>query len=98
MSNASNQLADGGHLFALQKLLLRSAEIIVRLAGFLIEPDLFNRGRKLAADCDQQTFVVAGIVTRFAAPDTHQSNRIVFSPKYDPDRGASTSGRLTQEF
>ena len=59
--DAGNQLADGRHLFALQQLFLRLAQIFVSAAGFFVEADLFDGGGQLPADGDQQVLVVAGI-------------------------------------
>ena len=79
---------DGRHLFALQKLFLRFAEIFVGAAGFFVEPDFFDGGGELAADGDQQVFVVAGIFVAQLVAQAHDADWIVFAPEKDPDPGA----------
>ena len=51
---AGNQLPDGGHLFAMKQLLLRSAQIVVCLPSLFVQDTAIDGVRNLAADCDQQ--------------------------------------------
>ena len=82
--NSGNQLADGGHLFALQQLLLSASQVVIGAAGLLVQPDLLNGGGQLPADCNQQVFVICAVFAVFAAADSHDAHRLVFTPKEYP--------------
>ena len=85
MRDAGDQLPHGRHLLALQELFLCAAQVFISAAGFLVELHLFDCGGQLAADGDQQIFVVAGVVPVFPAGDAHDAYRLVLAPQDDPD-------------
>ena len=92
MGYASDELAHGRHLLALQQLFLRAAEIFVSFAGLFVQADLFDRGGQLAADCDQQIFFAGGVGLFHMAAKSHHSDRTVLAPEKHPIPGAVTVG------
>ena len=61
MRDPGDQLPDRRHLFTLQQLLLRVPQVFIGAAGFFVKADFLDGGGQLAADGDQQVFVVAGV-------------------------------------
>src|SRR6185503_2392990 len=72
VSDARNQLADGGHFFAVQQLFLSPAEIVVGRSRFFVEQSAIDRVRDLAPDGDEQVDVGRRELTR--GPSTNRKN------------------------
>ena len=87
VSDAGNQLADGRHFFALQKLFLSLAQIFVSAASLFVEPNFFDGGSQLAADGYEQIFVVARIFISQLIAQAHDSHGTVLAPEQNPDPG-----------
>src|SRR3989454_2186460 len=60
MRYARNQLADGGHLLALNQLFLRPAEIFIGLPRLLVQERFLDGGGKLRAGRGQQVQIGGG--------------------------------------
>src|ERR1700722_6432110 len=61
MGNTGNQLAYGRHFFTLQELFLGLPQVFVRAAGLFVQTNLFDGGGELAADGNEEIFVVVGV-------------------------------------
>jgi len=89
---SGNELADGGHLLALQKLFLGAPQIFVSFAGLFVETDFLDCGGQLPADRDQQVFFAGGIFVQGVVAEAHDSDGRILAPEEHPHPGAIVAG------
>ena len=66
---------------------LGAAQVFISTAGLFVQADFLDGGRQLTADCYQKILVIAAVLARFAAADTHDPNRLVLAPEQYPYPG-----------
>ena len=85
VSNARDQLADGRHLLALQKLFLGAAQVLIRFSGFVVELDFLNGGGKLATNADQYALVGGAEFALRPAAGAQQTQNFFLAPQDHPE-------------
>ena len=81
MRHAGNQLADRGHLFTVQELLLRFAQIVVSLPRLFVQQRPLNRMRCLTANRNQQIHVRRRELARRARANDQRAHHSIFRPE-----------------
>ena len=78
---AGNQLADGGHFFALEELFLGAAEIFIGFASLLEEERFVDRGGDLIGDGGEEAQFRGGKFALGAGADDEGAHDAVFGPQ-----------------